>query len=181
MEHVSHVSQAVEPPHVEHVSHVSQGVYQGRPAGHCAERSDERRGRWRHVRHSTANPREKSPRAARSSRGHGDPGIVEYGSVENARGSAFLLFQDGRTQAAQPLPAGLLQRGFRFGIGEPLMRCSPWKAGWHTVPHAGCLAAFNWQAAADCGAARAQLCSVCAVEAQHCSLTPQRVLMAPEW
>ena len=97
----------------------------------------------------------------RSSHCHGHtPVNVDSGSVENARESAFLRFQDGRTKAAQPLPASLLQRDFRCGIGEPFTRCSTWKAGWHTIPHAGCVAAFNWQAAADCGPARAELCYV---------------------
>jgi len=85
---------------------------------------------------------------------------VQISGKRSRRGSAFLRFQDGRTKAAQPLPASLLQRDFRCGIGEPFTRCSTWKAGWHMIPHAGCVAAFNWQAAADCGPARAELCYV---------------------
>ena len=96
----------------------------------------------------------------RSSHCQGDPVNVDSRSVENAHGSAFLLFQGGRKMAAQPLPAGVLQRGFKCGIDEPLTRCSPWKAACQLIPHAGCLAAFNWQAAADCSAARAELCYV---------------------
>ena len=96
----------------------------------------------------------------RSSHGHGEPVNVDYGSVENARGSAFLRFQHGRTMAAQPLPASVFQRGFKCGIDEPFMHCSSWKAGCHTIPHADCLAAFNWQAADDCGAVIAELCYV---------------------